>query len=72
MTGTAAIALDRARSAIHADRAIRAVEARHDVTRNELASVKRISAAMHESIRPSRSRKMALDHGSANRIKIGK
>lgn len=68
MSGSAAIALDRARGAVHADRAVLAAEARHDVTRNELASVKRISAAVHESIRPSRSRKIALDHGSANRI----
>ncbi len=68
MTGTAAIALDRARIAVTSDRAVLAAEARHDVTRNELASVKRISAAVHESIRPSRSRKTAIDHGSANRI----
>jgi lambda family phage portal protein len=68
VTGSAAIALERARSILPADRASVAAESRHDNTRRELASAKRVQAAVHEAIRPSRSRKIAMDHGSANRI----
>lgn len=65
---TAAIARDRLRAQIPADHAVIAAEARHDKTRVELASARRIQAVVHEATRPSRSRKLALDHGSGERI----
>lgn len=68
MIATAAIARERALGIIPADRATIAAEARHDATRRELASAKRVQAAVHEATRPSRSRRLALDHGSGNRI----
>ena len=66
--GSAAIALERVRGIVPTDRAVIAAEARHNGTRAELASAKRVQAAVHEAIRPSRSRKIAMDHGSGNRI----
>lgn len=68
MSASAAIARERVLSILPADRATIAAEAKHEETRRELAAAKRVQAAVHEAIRPSRSRRLALDHGSGNRI----
>lgn len=68
MTASAPLALERIRGTLHADRAVRQSEAQHEATREKLASTSRVLARVHEATRPSRSRKIALDHGSGNRI----
>ncbi|GAB3335254.1 phage portal protein [Marilutibacter aestuarii] len=65
---TATVARERLQALIPTDHAVIAAEARHDQTRRELDSARRVQAVVHEATRPSRSRKMALDHGSGDRI----
>lgn len=60
MTGSAAFAKDRLRTVVPVDRA-EAIVARSRVTAPALARV-------HEATRPTRSRKLAADYGSGNRI----
>lgn len=65
---TASVARQRLDAAITADRALRAVTERYDRQIAQRDQQLRIQARAHEATRPSRSRKLAMDWGSANRI----
>ena len=65
---SAAVARERAISTVQADRAVRAVDARLTAVTAERDSNSRVMARVHEATRPSRSRKLASDHGSGNAI----
>lgn len=65
---TASTARDRLNVAIATDRAERTATARADKTIAQRDQQIRVMSRAHEATRPSRSRKMAQDWGSANRI----
>lgn len=65
---SAAVARDRLSAALSADRAVRAAAGVADAAVAKRDQQIRIMAGAHEATRPSRSRKLAKDWGSANRI----
>lgn len=65
---TASIARERLSAALATDRAVRSAAAAADVEIARRDQQIRVMSRAHEATRPSRSRKLAKDWGSANRI----